>query len=67
MRESIKISLKSNLIATLIATTVGIWALELGVAKVLWPDHPQLMAFIMTLIACVVAKFASVNWLKGRQ
>jgi len=64
MRESIKISLKSTLIATLIATGVGIWALQLGVARALWPDHPQLMAFIMTLIACVFAKAASVNWLR---
>jgi hypothetical protein len=64
MKESIKISLKSTLIATLIATAVGIWSLQLGVGEMIWPGHPQLMAFILTLIACVVFKSASVSWLK---
>lgn len=64
MKESTKISLKSTLIATLIATAVGIWTLQLGVGSALWPAHPQLMAFILTLIACVMAKSASVSWLK---
>jgi hypothetical protein len=64
MKESIKIALKSTLIATLIATGVGIWALQLGVARVLWPDHPQFMAFILSLVACIVAKPTSANWLR---
>jgi len=64
MKESTKISLKSTLIATLIATAVWIWSLELGVARVFWPAHPQLMAFILTLIACIVVKPASATWLK---
>ena len=66
MKESIKLSLKTNLIATLIGTAVGIWTLQLGIGSMLWPGHPQLMAFILTLIACVVAKSASVNWLKAK-
>jgi len=66
MKESTKISLKSTLIATLIATAVGIWSLQLGVARALWPAHPQFMAFILTLVACIVAKPASASWLKQR-
>lgn len=66
MTESTRISLKSNLIATLIGTAVGIWSLQLGVGSALWPAHPQLMAFILTLIACVVAKPASASWLKAK-
>ena len=64
MKESTKISLKSTLIATLIATAIGFWALQLGVARIMWPDHPQFMAFILTLIACIVAKPASASWLQ---
>ena len=64
MKESTKISLKSNLIATLVGTAVGIWTLQLGIGATLWPGHPQSMAFILTLIACIVAKAASANWLK---
>jgi hypothetical protein len=64
MQESTKISLKTTLIATLIGTAVGIWTLQLGVGRALWPGHPQLMAFVLTLIACVVAKAASASWLK---
>lgn len=64
MKESTKISLKTTLIATLVATAVGIWTLQLGVGAMIWPGHPQLMAFILTLIACVVVKSASASWLK---
>jgi hypothetical protein len=64
VKESTKISLKSTVIATLIATAVGIWAMQLGVARVMWPSHPQLMAFILTLIACIVAKPASASWMR---
>jgi hypothetical protein len=64
MQESTKIAFKSNLIATLIGTAVGIWSLQLGVGAMMWPNHPQWMAFILTLIACVVVKSASVGWLK---
>jgi hypothetical protein len=64
MNELTKISLKSTVIATLIATAVGIWSLELGVARAMWPAHPQFMSFILSLIACVVAKPASANWLQ---
>lgn len=66
MKDSIKLSLKTNFIATLIGTAVGIWTLQLGVGSALWPGHPQMMAFILTLIACVVAKSASVSWLKSK-
>jgi len=63
MTESMKVSLKSTLIATLIATAVGIWSVELGLGKAIWPAHPQLLAFILTLVACIVAKSASASWL----
>ena len=64
MKESINISLKSTLIATLIAAAVGIWSYQLGVARVMWPAHPQFMALILSLIACIVAKPTSANWLQ---
>jgi hypothetical protein len=64
MQESTKIALKTTLIATLIATAVGIGTLQFGVGRALWPAHPQFMAFILTLVACIVAKSASATWLK---
>jgi len=64
MKESTTISFKTTAIATLIATAVGIWSMQLGIGKLLWPAHPQLMVFVLTIIACIVAKSASVNWLK---
>ena len=51
-----KASMNSTLAATLIATAVGVGAWFFGVAKVIWPAHPQLAAFLLTLAASIVVK-----------
>ncbi|MGH9511129.1 MAG: hypothetical protein ACRD2U_03230 [Terriglobales bacterium] len=45
-----------TLAATLIATAVGIGVLWFGIAKSIWPAHPQFAAFLITLVTCIVIK-----------
>ncbi len=51
-----KTSAKSTLAATLIATAAGIGAWFFGIAKQIWPAHPQLTAFLITVVIGVVVK-----------
>jgi len=51
-----KASLKTTLIATLIGTAAGTFAWMFGVAQAIWPAHPALADFLVTIIAYVVAK-----------
>jgi len=51
-----KASTKSTLAATLIATAAGIGAWLFGVAKAIWPTHPQIAAFVITIVVSVVVK-----------
>ena len=44
---------KLTLIASLIGTAVGFWARKLDLTKIVWPGHPQLAGFFLTLIATV--------------
>jgi len=39
------------LIATLIATALSTWFYYLGLARMLWPAHPRMAAFLITLAA----------------
>jgi hypothetical protein len=47
---------KIALIATLIGTAVGFWAWKLGLTRMLWPNHPQLAGFFLTLITTIVVQ-----------
>lgn len=49
---------KTTLIASLIATAVGIWTMALGITRAMWPAHPQWMAFILTFITVVLVQYA---------
>ena len=51
-----KTSMNSTLAATLIATAVGVGAWFFGVAKEIWPVHPQIAAFLITIVAGIVVK-----------
>jgi hypothetical protein len=46
----------STLAATLIATAAGVGAWLFGVAEAIWPSHPQIAAFVITIVAGVVVK-----------
>jgi hypothetical protein len=47
-------TLKVSLIATLIGTAVGLGAWMLGLGRVLWPAHPQMASFLLTLVTTIV-------------
>jgi hypothetical protein len=51
-----KASFESTLWATLIATAVGFGVWWFGAARLIWPAHPQLAAFIVTLVVTVVVQ-----------
>lgn len=51
-----KSSTKNSLAATLIATAAGIGAWLFGLAKAIWPSHPQIAAFVITIVVGGVVK-----------
>ena len=51
-----KATVNSTLAATLIATFVGVGAWLSGFAKAIWPAHPQMAAFVMTIVVSVLVK-----------
>jgi hypothetical protein len=50
---------KITLIASLIGTTVGFWAWKLNLTRMVWPEHPQLAGFFLTLIATIAVQLIS--------
>jgi hypothetical protein len=48
--------MNSTLAATLIGTAVGTGVWFFGYAAAIWPAHPQLAAFAITIVTCVVVK-----------
>ncbi len=46
----------STLAATLIATAAGVGVWFFGLAKAIWPAHPQIAAFLVTVVASIVVK-----------
>jgi len=44
------------LIATLIATALSTWFYYLGLARMLWPAHPRMAAFVITLDATLAVQ-----------
>jgi H+/Cl- antiporter ClcA len=51
-------TLKVSLIASLIGTVVGLGAWMFGIGQVIWPAHPQLACFLLTLATTIVMQFA---------
>jgi hypothetical protein len=51
-----KTSTNSALAATLIATAAGVGTWFFGIANAIWPAHPQLAAFVITIVVSVVVK-----------
>ena len=61
-------TLKITLTATVIATVVSFWAGGLGLTQKLWPEHPQLAGFLLTLVTCVVVQLVwPEEWLGRRK
>jgi hypothetical protein len=51
-----KASTNSTLAATLIATAAGVGTWYFGLAEAIWPAHPQIAAFAVTIVVSVVVK-----------
>jgi hypothetical protein len=51
-------TLRISLIATAIATAASFWARELGLTQRIWPAHPQMAGFLLTLAACIAVQIA---------
>ncbi len=42
-------TLKVSLIASLIGTAVGLGAWAFGLGQIIWPAHPQMASFLLTI------------------
>lgn len=51
-------TLKVTLAATGIGTAVGLGAWLSGLGDILWPAHPQLASFLLTLATTIVIQIA---------
>jgi hypothetical protein len=51
-------TLKISLIASVIATVASFWAGHLGVTQRMWPEHPQLAGFFLTLVLAIGVQIA---------
>jgi len=61
-----KPSTKISWIASLIGTGAGLWAWWLGMGRFLWPAHPQLAGFLITLAATVAVQVLwPKSWFNG--
>jgi hypothetical protein len=49
-------SLKLTLIATLIGTAVGLVAWLSGLGQIMWPAHPQMASFMLTLVTTIMVQ-----------
>jgi len=58
VQDRMKAPMNSTLAATLIATAAGLGVWLLGIAKEIWPAHPQICALIITIVVSVVVKQA---------
>jgi hypothetical protein len=51
-------TLKVSLIASLIGTAVGLGAWVFGLGQIIWPAHPQVASFLLTLVTTIVIQIA---------
>ncbi len=54
-------TLKVTSIATVVGTAVGLGAWLSGLGRMLWPGHPQLACFLLTIVTGIVVQ---VSWPK---
>jgi len=47
-------TLKVSLIASLIGTAAGLGSWMFGLARIIWPAHPQMASFLLTLVTTIV-------------
>ncbi len=52
-------TLKVSLIATLCGTAVGLGSWIFGLGRVIWPAHPQMASFLLTLVTAIVVQ---ITW-----
>jgi hypothetical protein len=51
-------TLKISLIASCIGTAVGLGAWIFGLGQIIWPAHPQMACFLLTLVTTIVIQVA---------
>jgi len=51
-------SLKISLIASAIGSAAGLGAWAFGFGRIMWPAHPQMACFLLTLITTIVVQTA---------
>jgi hypothetical protein len=51
-------TLKISLIASCIGTAVGLSAWVFGLGRIIWPAHPQVASFLLTLVTTIVIQIA---------
>ena len=59
-------TLKISLIASLIAAAAGFSAWEFGLARRIWPTHPQMADFLFVLITAIAVQIAWLRLAKGQ-
>ena len=52
-------TLKLSLIASLIGTAVGLGSWVLGLGRIMWPAHPQMASFLLTLVTTIAIQ---ITW-----
>ena len=52
-------TLKVSLIASLIGSAVGLGAWGFGFGQLIWPAHPQIASFLLTLVTTIVIQ---ITW-----
>jgi hypothetical protein len=54
-------TLKVTLAATCIGTVVGLASWLFGLGQIVWPGHPQMASFLLTLLVTIVIQ---ISWPK---
>ncbi|HVN18671.1 MAG TPA: hypothetical protein VMU05_07855 [Dongiaceae bacterium] len=52
-------TLKVAVIASCIGTAVGLGAWGFGLGQIIWPTHPQMASFLLTLATTIVVQ---ITW-----
>jgi hypothetical protein len=51
-------TLQISLIASLIGSAAGLGAWIFGLGGIIWPGHPQMASFLLTLVTTIVIQIA---------
>jgi hypothetical protein len=52
-------TLRVSLIASLIGSAVGLGSWVFGLGQIIWPAHPQMASFLLTLVTTIVIQ---ITW-----